>query len=251
MKFNFNISLWAIFSAYAITNGLIYSWAFWSTFKVNILQYVTVYDLMASIIYLIAGPFAIFVIYSIFVRVGFLATPVPKITPKLSTNTTPPKLALRLKYYLNNVFNLLSFAFYYFMTVTTYNDSIGYKKLIVLFLIFLPIMMMLLNITSAVYKDKIPFNSVVLSVIIAAPFFLFLNAKSKADDIINGRDTFLVQSDSECLSNNKFRYISTIGDKAFAISLNDNSLCVFKYNYLKLIEETSVTSTYALPVDRI
>lgn len=252
MKINYSISFWAAISTYTIANGLLYSWAFWSTFKVNILQYVSIYDLLASIIYLVASPFAMFVCYSIIVRVGFTPSLAPSPAPASTKaeGVLKNQRALKLKYYFNAACNMLVIAAYYAMSISTYIDSVGYKKIIISFLMFLPAMMILINSTSTILKDKIPFNNVILSILIAAPFYLFLNAKSQADDIINGRDTFIIYSDSNCLSKSKYRYISTVGDKAFAISLNDNSLCVFKYNYIKLIEEKNHTPQTLLPADR-
>lgn len=59
--------------------------------------------------------------------------------------------------------------------------------------------------------------------------------------IMNGKDTLLVQSDGQCKSTptTKYRYISSISDKAFAMSLADGSICIFKYNSLKLTPEKS------------
>lgn len=237
MKLKFNISLWALFSTYVIANGLLYSWAFWSTFKINVLQYVSIYDLLASIIFLVASPLAIFICYSILVRIGFSSS-VSAIAPAMRTK--PRKL-------ISLALDIATILFYYFIAISAYIESTGYRKIIISFLILLPVMIILINNTTTILKDKLPFNNVVLSIAIITPLFLFMNAKSQADDILNGRDTFIIQSDSPCLSGETYRYISTVGDKAFAISLKDNSLCVFKYNFVKLFEEKTSTVVSAIP----
>jgi hypothetical protein len=71
------------------------------------------------------------------------------------------------------------------------------------------------------------------------PVACYLWGYVNSTKILKGRDTLLVQSDGQCKSapNTQYRYISSISDKAFAISLTDGSICIFKYNSLKLTPE--------------
>ena len=71
---------------------------------------------------------------------------------------------------------------------------------------------------------------------------------ANSTDILLGRHTLLVKSDTQCKSsdNTKYRYISSISDKAFALSLKDGSICIFKYNHLELIPEKKAQFTEAL-----
>ncbi|WP_417654521.1 hypothetical protein, partial [Klebsiella oxytoca] len=47
---------WTSFTAYAIANGLIYSWSFWRAFDINVLQYSAINDLLPSILFSIIIP---------------------------------------------------------------------------------------------------------------------------------------------------------------------------------------------------
>ncbi|MCQ8231772.1 hypothetical protein [Pectobacterium carotovorum] len=63
-----------------------------------------------------------------------------------------------------------------------------------------------------------------------------------AKDILSGKNTFLVESNVSCSPNKeqKFRYISTLSSNGFAYAPSDNSLCVFKYEYMKLSKEPQI-----------
>ncbi|WP_224376697.1 hypothetical protein, partial [Klebsiella michiganensis] len=47
---------WTSFTAYAIANGLTYSWSFWRAFDINVLQYSAINDLLPSILFSIIIP---------------------------------------------------------------------------------------------------------------------------------------------------------------------------------------------------
>jgi len=76
-------------------------------------------------------------------------------------------------------------------------------------------------------------------IICLIPFICGSWATKNAYNIIHGNDTLLIDADTKCNSamGTQYRYISSLSDKAFALSLKDGSICVFKYNYLKLTPE--------------
>lgn len=87
----------------------------------------------------------------------------------------------------------------------------------------------------------IPFKNKALfySILCFMPVFFLSRGVFEGDKILAGENTFLVESNSLCSSkeNDKYRYIDVMADKAFALSLKDNSICIFKFENLKLIRE--------------
>ncbi|EKG6549000.1 hypothetical protein O3824_004359, partial [Salmonella enterica] len=90
-------------------------------------------------------------------------------------------------------------------------------------------------------------------IICILPVVSYLWGHINSTKIINGRDTFLIQSDGQCKTstNTKYRYISSISDKVFALSLSDGSVCVFKYNSLQLTPEQAVNNMKVIPSTNI
>ncbi|MGL4726155.1 MAG: hypothetical protein ACRCWW_16880 [Scandinavium sp.] len=207
---------------------------FLDCFNINILQYVSIYDLLASIIYIVAIPVAILIVFSLLVQVMMIDAGTQKSEPIKRTTKFS-----NIKKMINNIMHLCLSAFMLYVMITTYNESEGIKKTIVALLIFLPAIMIISGLKTNFLGGSIPLSSTVLAVGIFTPIFLAMTAFTQADNIINGKDTYTVQSDSPCTSENntQYRYISSISDKAFAISLKDSSICVFKYSYIKLIRE--------------
>jgi len=79
------------------------------------------------------------------------------------------------------------------------------------------------------------------AIICFLPILFLSKGVYNAEKIIDGKDTFLIESNSNCTSDPsvRYRFIDNISDKAFALSLKDNSICIFKYDYIKLIKENS------------
>ncbi|SNY65817.1 hypothetical protein [Enterobacter sp. CC120223-11] len=250
MNIKINFYSWAAFSAYSIVNGLIYSWAFWDKFDINILQYTSIQDLLPSIIFLITLPIAALILYFIFIHYW---NKINDYMLKLAFNQIHAFYATSRPYNLKKILDYL----YDAMVITG----------TVLVLIFTPnsvrITIIITLVSFAIYKFTLlktnffselgEYRSVVLLILATIPVIIMLLAEYNADKILSGKDTFIVKSDSLCTSddNNSYRYIASISDKAFSISTHDGSICISKYNYLKLTREKNTEFKGETSVNKI
>lgn len=225
---------WAGFTLYAILNGMIYQWSFWSNFNINIMEFISVNDILPSIAISIALPAFASVIFIYFLnlvlkddvveKVNNAAYIVPKVKFKLSVRT------------LLNVLLVSCFA------SILYRDlELGIKICCAGFLTLAMIRFFYSNYDFLSSLGK--YRKLVIVILSTAPILMFMAGLVNARMIIDGKKSILVLSNSECLKNSgdkneKFRYIATVSDKAFAMSLYDKSICVFKFDYLKLMKES-------------
>jgi hypothetical protein len=93
-------------------------------------------------------------------------------------------------------------------------------------------------------------KSLLFGIICYLPTIFFSKGVYNGEEILNGKNSFLVESNSKCTSSNstKYRYIDTLSDKVFAMSLADNSICIFKYDYIKLSRESNLSVKLHLPM---
>ncbi|MNB94614.1 hypothetical protein D3C75_417700 [compost metagenome] len=236
MNIKVNFYSWATLSAYAVINGLIYSWSFWSKFDINVLQYVAINDLLPSIIFLLTLPVIALIILFIFM------------------------------YYWEKINNIIMdkyFAIFkkYYSPIRPYNLSKIYRCLMstggVIALIILLIIgpntlrFMLLFCMALIALHHVTlrktniliecgeYRSIILMILVTIPIITYAIAEYNAKNILKGVNTFLVTSDSPCTAdrNMQYRFIAAISDKVFSLSIKDGSVCIFKYNYIKLEHE--------------
>jgi len=86
------------------------------------------------------------------------------------------------------------------------------------------------------------FRLVIFALFISMPIFVYSVADEQADLILKGVNTLVITSKVDCDSKQgeRFRYISTVSDKTFALSLKDGSICIFKYSHLRLEAEDKI-----------
>ncbi|WP_189660105.1 hypothetical protein [Enterobacter sp. R4-368] len=233
MNIKFNFASWATISTYAIGNGILYSWSFWSVFNINILQFVSAYDLLPSVLFVLAIPLILYISYFFFSTL-FL-DPSEKFT-EIYNDTSRPQwlrrciLAAVILTYLAGIVSL----------IYLYNITEGYFRTTVIVLaISLLVSFILIKKNKTILSEFGSLRRPLVYFIIITPIFIYTFASFKAANIINGAETFYVSSDSPCTqnTNTRYRYISSISDTAFAMSTEDNSLCIFKFKYLKLVPE--------------
>ncbi|WNY85633.1 hypothetical protein [Leclercia adecarboxylata] len=250
MNVKINFYSWAAFSAYSIFNGLIYSWAFWNKFDINILQYTSIQDLLPSIIFLIALPIAAIILYFIFMYYwNKVNDRIWKITFKVIHSNYSPSRPYNLKKILDFSQNAIA------ITGTALALILAPNSIRITIAITLGLLAIykLIQIRTTFLSELGEYRNVALLVLATIPAIIILLAEYNADKILNGKDTFIVKSDSLCTSesNNRYRYIASISDKAFSISTIDGSICIFKYNYLKLTREKATEVKVEIPVNRI
>ncbi|MEG5563780.1 hypothetical protein UXQ08_09620 [Enterobacter ludwigii] len=144
--------------------------------------------------------------------------------------------AYRIFTLLFTVLLRISFALY---TLYSLFFKSGFDRQLSFVIIFAFIVLWPLQKKTTLFSDKGKFRDLYIAAVIMLPLIVYMVAHYKVETIKTGLNSYIVTSDSDCVkvNNERFRYISSIGDKAFAYSLEDGSLCVFKYNYLHLIDE--------------
>lgn len=247
MNIEYKITLWAMACAYALVNSFVYSWAFWSVFDINILQFASFSEIIPSILYTIAIPCIIVIIA--FSAVNLWEHYFDQINDAFERHITS-----KIKHFENIknislllvvIINLVASGYSLFQS---YSDPAPapefpwgefFKAIIPLAIASLAIYFISKK-TNFLMELKIG-RKLAIFVICFIPVACYLFGYINSTKIINGKDTLLVESDGQCKStpDTQYRYISSISDKAFAMSLKDSSICIFKYNSLKLTPEKS------------
>lgn len=250
MNVKINFYSWAAFSAYSIFNGLIYSWAFWNKFDINILQYTSIQDLLPSIIFLIALPVAALILYFIFMYYwNKINDQILKLLLKVIHSIyLPPR-----PYNLKKIFDALYDAIGVIVTILALILAPNSIRITIAIILLLFSLYKLIQLRTNFLSELGEYRNVALLILATIPAIIILLAEYNADKILSGKDTFIVKSDVSCASDSKnsYRYIASISDKAFSISTIDGSICIFKYNYLKLTHEKANEIKYETPVNRI
>lgn len=238
MNIRINIYSWATLSAYAIINGLIYSWLFWSKFEINVLQYVAINDLLPSIIFLLTLPVILLIILFILMYYwekinGIILNGYFAIIKKHFVPLRPYNLSKLYKYITSTgaVITLI------ILLITGPNEL----RLMLMFCMALIALHHVALRKTNILIECGEYRNTILMILMTIPIITFALAEYNAKNILKGVNTFLVTSDSPCTTDKQmqYRFIAAISDKAFALSIKNGSVCIFKYNYIKLERETN------------
>jgi len=248
MNIELKITLWALACTYAIVNSLIYSWVFWSTFDINILQFVSFSDAIPSILYTVFIPCTIMILSIILINHLDNRPPSQKKeqNEKDTAIKSKQKKVKSIIIFILNLIPMLAAASQLIVVFQALKELFLNNKetflLMIKLLIGLSVAYLVINFLN--YKTNFLVNlgnrrRATIIIICLIPFICGSWATKNAYDIIHGSDTMLVDADTKCNSTNdtQYRYISSLSDKAFALSLKDGSICIFKYNYLQLTPE--------------
>ncbi|MEX6047809.1 hypothetical protein AB6G44_03015 [Enterobacter hormaechei] len=254
MNIELKITLWALACAYAIGNSFIYSWAFWSAFDINILQFASVTDILPSILYTIAIP-------SIAVIISFAIAELWERLKKKFKDTFESAISKKIKYYEDIkyyailTFNISSIIVFTFLTYKLHKEKNNsepfpidiYLQAGIPALVCMLAVLVIFHKTNLFDNLKIP-RKFAIFIFCFIPTVCYIWGYISSQQILNGKNTLLVKSDGQCKSEptTQYRYISSISDKAFAMSLKDGSICIFKYNFLSLIPESNSKKLHPL-----
>ncbi|EIV6849915.1 hypothetical protein L9335_001648 [Klebsiella aerogenes] len=243
MTIEYKITLWAMACAYAIGTSFLYSWAFWSVFDINILQFASFSEIFPSILYTIAIPCILVIIaFSIINLWEYFHTNINEalkkhITAKLKFFEKIKNISLAVVIITNLASVALSLIDAYKEPTPDFPWTDFFQAMIA-FAIAVIAIYLISKKTTFLMELKIG-RKLAIFILCFIPVACYLWGHINSTKIMKGRDTLLVQSDGQCKStpNTQYRYISSISDKAFAMSLTDGSICIFKYNSLKLTPE--------------
>lgn len=213
-------------SIYSILNCMIYLWVFWGFFNVQIMDFISINDLLPSVAITIAAPAFIYIIY-VFTINKIISKNSEKIKkhlthkiPKTKIKTSPVSIGLAIAFIpiCYNLFHApaLTLKFIFFVVLS-------------FFIIELLVKNEHFSMEFGTYSRQ-------LRIIIGStPMLMFISAAFNATTILEDKTPSIVESNSPCLKKNvDYIYIGTVSDKAFAYSKNDKSICIFKFDYLKI-----------------
>lgn len=241
------MTFWTILATYGVINAFIYSWFFWDKFNINIIQFASFNDLLPFIIYTMAIPIAILGV--VFVLLNCWEFIVAHLFPKVDDYVDEKNLPR----YLAGVFQISSMiafiALLCFVIVSLY-PGFNFQAMVIDGFSYTKLMLGAVCYLSAAFLASLDnllpniknFRLVIFALFLSMPIFVYSVADEQADLILKGVNTLIITSKVDCDSKQgeKFRYISTISDKTFALSLKDGSICIFKYSYLRLEAEDKI-----------
>jgi hypothetical protein len=222
----------AVLTAYFLTCGSLYLWGFWLHFDLNILQFVDVSDIVKATLLPVITVLFLFFIQT---ALNHINNPASESSQKLWKAGGGFKATVYMQY---SFFAFVVCSGGYGILMRFINGTKAEKYLCLGLFILSPVFYVLaFKTTVMAYLGKA--RPIVLSSICLIPLIFMNKGINDAQKILAGENTFLVESNTNCspLKESKYRYIATLSDKAFAYSLSDNSLCIFKFDYLKLIKE--------------
>ncbi|EOJ8602653.1 hypothetical protein ACM45N_003645, partial [Cronobacter sakazakii] len=211
--------------------SILYMAGFWSFFNINVLQFIELKDILKSVAIPLGSGLIIYA------------------TTVILYNYNIPDEETR-KNYLNEggVFKGLIYFIYFMGLICMVGFAAGIIKDIFFdepqyklrgYVSTLSILVIYLLITKTNFLSESGHHrNWIIPIICFLPLASLTKGLSDGKDIHDGKGTYIVISDTACITNGaKYRYISTLSDKAFALSLADDSICVFKYNYLRFTKE--------------
>lgn len=227
-------------SIYAIINAMIYKWSFWSMFSINIMEFIAINDLLPSVVFSVSVPLIIFFMYVFFLE---LISSKTKSKDRTITPTAPIKERLKK----SNIKWLIIFIIILISSMI-YIDPIMGLKFFALLITSLSIGAIFIRIPNL--KEELGrFRNFATVVVSCIPLVMFLAGIANASIVINDKNPIIVVSNSSCFNKNEtYIYIGTVSDKAFAISIKDRSLCIFKYDYLKLQKQENLEHSEMEPI---
>ncbi|EKM6459009.1 hypothetical protein PU850_003520 [Cronobacter dublinensis] len=224
-----------IISTYCLFLSVAYLWGFWGHFDINILNYIGVSDIIKSAVW----PMIIATIMY-FIQVALNIFNGPKSNPAVKFADMPKseKIEHVIGYsYMILMLGIVVFGGIY--ALITGSKMVKYA----VFGWILSIVLCYVISKNKELMEHFPSKNKALAcgIICFLPSIFLSRGVSEGERIISGKDTYLVESNALCpnSANNRYRYIDVLADKAFAISINDGSICIFKFEYLKLVKENT------------
>ncbi|HIF5642079.1 TPA: hypothetical protein ACX3DU_004565 [Vibrio parahaemolyticus] len=230
---NSKLDLSLVVYGLTLFSGVSYLWGFWLNFEVNILSYIALTDVIKASVYPALPALAILAFYS--AMDGFNSMSKGEHDMYVAEGGVSRGYAYFLKVYCALCF-LLGLGNAIFLIVV--NE--GYFRLLGIYPL-VSICLFLYLVFSNKFLLSIPVKSrvFVISVICFLPTYLFnkgyTNGSLVSDHNAVGQ---YVVADGYCSSSegNKFRFISVMGDKLFATSSKDESICVRKAEDFLLVK---------------
>ncbi|EMB9642867.1 hypothetical protein [Enterobacter cloacae] len=242
-----NLQSGTTLTAYVFTCGSLYLWGFWLHFDLNILQFVDVTDIVKATILPMITTLCLWAVQSVTNVIN---------NPTSDANRELWKAGGGYRYPI-----YLQWGFFAFISISAlisftimFISGTKAEKYLVIGAILLGCLYLWVLIKTNILAEYKSMRAAILISILGMPLIFMNKGVQDAKNNLKGNNTFLVESDNLCGSNlkdEKFRYIGNLSDKGFAYSLKNNSLCIFKYEYIKLIKEKQINITRLSWMDRV
>ncbi|MDY1039156.1 hypothetical protein [Lelliottia sp. CFBP8978] len=237
MKVNFLSS--TVFTGYLLACGTLYLWGFWLNFDLNILQFVDIADIVKATILPMITSLCLMAVNGVS---SMINNPQSEASKNLWKEGGSYRFAVYLQY-----------AFLLFVTLSviyTLGKNFIFGTRVEKYLVAGAILGTVAYFW-VLFKTKFLSNlnsarGIVVTFVLGMPLIFMQKGNLDAKEVLNGNNTFIIQSKNLCDKNNEnetFRFIGNLSDKGFALSLYNNSLCIFKYENIKLTKEKRIIAS--------
>jgi len=223
----------AIISPYAICCALLYLFAFWGEFNINILEYAALSDIIKSAIYPVGKIFAVFVLGAVFMH---MSGPPENLQPGGGVNS-PIGRFLR-----GNVRPLATAYLAGLFAIYQYGPHVKWEILPVLVAMPVALLLMIAGVASKQIENT-SLRLLICFLIAALPGYSYFGGRRQAENIALGDSFLYVVSTADGLSNppsagpsDRLRYIGQSGGYVFFLRPSSNTILVQKLDELKHLE---------------
>ncbi|MGP2972830.1 hypothetical protein ACTVMN_09995 [Serratia nematodiphila] len=221
-----------LITAYLLTCGTLYLWGFWLHFELNILQFINISDIVKSTIWPMITVLFMYIIQQV---ISYINNPMSQDSKNLWEAGGGYRGVVLLQYAF--------LAFVFISGLYGLGDRFlnGEKadKYFCIGLIFLFSVSLFVAYKTKFLAETGKLRGFSIVIIFLCPMVFMNKGIMDAQDILAGKNSFLVRSNAKCSenTNEKFRYIATLSDKGFAYSLSNKTLCIFNFDYMVLYKE--------------
>jgi len=230
-EFKTSTAYWS--SAYFFSVAILYLWGYWSPFNINILEYVSLSDIVKTAAYPIAS---VFIFMAIGALLGEAMFPKGFMPQGGDTNTKTRALLRRIVPALVTVYMTFMVMLFLFGPIEKW------RALPVLLAIPTSLALKKAEALHTLIKSERA-RSVVLFLLAALPPFAYGHGALRANDIITGKSYFYVISDiqgysykSDTQRDFHLRYIGKVGEQYFLYSPEVRSVLILPMDEVKIIE---------------
>ena len=211
---NTKIYFW-LAAPYFISIGLLYLWAYWSSFGINILEYAGLSD-VAKVAIIPVGSVFIFLLFGFFIgEFGYVS----RIRfPTGGGRNTSTGIFLR-KYE-----GLFIFFYFLFLFFLIYTSLPGKWIVLPIWGMFAPYFI-LKNTTflSEINNDSV--RSLIIAILVILPIFSFCQGKINADKILNNTEYMYIKGSKP---DEQMKYVGYINQVTFLISMDNNHVRIVR-----------------------
>ena len=227
-------------SLYFVTVGILYLWGYWRTFNLNILEYLSLADILKSTAYPIASAFIFFIIG---VMLG-IYLPQRGLQPGDGKNTRIGKFLKRWSPFLTAAYVV---GIYILLFIFDSPQKWNYLPM----LISIPVALLVNN--NGLFESQIPpsnYRLAIILLIVALPTYSYGYGALNAAKIVDGKDYKYVVSQVDGINisddadpSQRLRFLGQAGDFLFLLHPVKNTLIVMKYEQSKILQLKSIKVT--------